>query len=181
MPGARCARIRSHAGRCGRTTSASTSATAVSATPTCTRRATTGAAPCTRVSRPRDRRPGGGVGASVTRLHGRRLGGGGMPGRQLPGVQRVRRRARACSARGADADLQRQGPAHRRNHVSAATRRTSSSATIRAANAGRTRSRARRAVALRRHHDLLAAASLALSGPARRWPWPGLAVSVTWA
>ena len=110
--------------------------------------------------RARDRRPGGRGGSGRQALPGGGLGGRGLPRGQLPRLRRMQRGSRGVLQERRDADLQRQGPADRRGHAGRLLVAHRRARGFRAAHARGPRPGACRAVALRRHHDLFAAAAL---------------------
>ena len=151
----------SNVGPSARATYASRSSTAASATPTCTRPATSGRAPCTPACRAT--RSSAASSRSAPRSRASSVG-------DLAGVGCMVDSCRTCPScregleqyceNGPHVHLQQPGPAHRRHTYGGYSDAIVVDEALRAARPGDARPGRRRAAAVRRHHHLLAAAPL---------------------
>ena len=131
-------------------------------------------------ARARDRRARDEGRLGGDQVQGRRPRRRRLPGRFRRHLPASARPASSSSAR-TDAHLQLAGQAPRRRHLRRLLRQHRRGRALRPARPGEPQPRRRRAAALRRDHDLLAAAPLGRRPRARRSAWSASAGSATWA
>ena len=181
-PTSRCGRWSSSAATCGPTTSPSGSPTPASAIPTSTPRATTGSARVYPVI------PGHEIVGTVTAIGDEvtrhRVGDTVAVGCMVDSCMDVRpvpRRLGSVLPQGLRPDLQQPRLSRRHDQQGRLHRPYRRPRPFRPEGPRRHGRQPRRAIAVRRHHHLLAAAPVSTSARAPRWRWSGSAASATWA